>query len=110
MPIGNSPNSLSSHVMKIAPPFLYAFDARIFGISVDSHVSPFLIASSVGQPKESCMSLHRFGVMNAYCGAAPPARSVASWVYGTTCWMHVGLVVDGGVPAMAAKERIGVGV
>src|SRR3954452_7330843 len=63
IPIGKSPPSLSSQVIRSTPLAWYADDARIFGTSVLSQVSPLLTESVVAQPVELCMSLHRFGVM-----------------------------------------------
>jgi len=49
---------------------------NIFGTSAFSQLSPVVI-------EQSCMSLHRLGVMKEKLGATPPARSVDSCVYGT---------------------------
>jgi hypothetical protein len=66
--------SSSSHVT-ISSDFwrVNAVLPNILGTSVFSQLSPVVI-------EQSCMSLHRFGVMNAKLGAVPAARSVASCV------------------------------
>ncbi|HVD47475.1 MAG TPA: hypothetical protein VNG70_09355 [Candidatus Limnocylindria bacterium] len=46
---------------------------KSFGTSAFSQLSPVPI-------EQSCVSLHKFGVMKAKFGAAPAARSVDSWV------------------------------
>ena len=79
-PMGTSPPSLSSQVMKSAPPFRYALEPRICGTACESQVSPFLIASELWQPELSCMSLQMLGVMKLYCGTAPVSRSWVSSV------------------------------
>src|SRR5215831_271210 len=68
----------SSQVMKTAVlPLVYAELFRIVGRLLDSHVSPWLMVPS-------CMSSMRFGVTNENAGSVLFARSVASWVYGTS--------------------------
>src|SRR5437868_3105211 len=67
----------SSHVMNSTPPFLNAEEARIPGTTLASQVSPVAI-------EQSCMSLHILGVIQAKLGTVPAAKSVLSWVKGTT--------------------------
>src|SRR5436309_2352877 len=68
--------SSSSQVMNTAvDPDWYAELFRIFGSSPDSHWSPVLT-------EQSCMSLHRFGVMNVnldeMSGVEPSGTSCAA--------------------------------
>src|SRR5579859_7099938 len=108
MPMGNSPFSLSSQVMKTAPPYLYTGEFRIGGRLVESQVSPFLTESPVAQPVELCMSSHRFGVMKLYRATVPAARSPASCVYGRMLALQSGVpAADGGFPEMSSKNTIG---
>src|SRR5258708_29557914 len=103
--MGNSPPSLSSHVMKIAPPLVYDEEAFIAGTFAFSQSSPCLIASPA---QVSCMSLQRFGVRKLYWATVPAARSPASFVNGFMCAAQYALVALGGLPTTSSKKTIGV--
>src|SRR5258708_543793 len=62
-------------------PLWYSGLFRIVGRLAASHVSPSAMVPS-------CMSSIRLGVMNENAGRALPARSAASWVYGTSRVAH----------------------
>ena len=61
--MGRSPPSLSSQVMKSAPPLRYCAEARMAGTLAESQLSPLATASLEAHPLELCMSLHMSGVM-----------------------------------------------
>ena len=76
--------SPSSQVRKMAPPCWYASEARIFGTSAASQLSPCRIESLAGAHL-SCMSLHRSGLMSEKLGSdVVVARSALNRLKGTS--------------------------
>src|SRR5579859_4529095 len=86
----------SSQMMKTAL-FANTDEPVIAGRLFFSQVSPPAMLSVMTwtqlfwKPRSPCMSSHRFGVMKLYLATAGglAARSVASWVNGTTLLVHV---------------------
>src|SRR5205814_9506156 len=81
IPMGPSPVSASSQVMKSTPLWVYACEARILGTSVDNQTSPCFTLSFKGA-RELCMLLQTFGVMKLYRATVLLLRSVVNSEYG----------------------------
>src|SRR5580704_11155753 len=87
MPIGPSALSASSQVMNTTPPSRYAWEFRMSGRYLASHVSPCATLLRSGL-QLSCISLQTFGVMKLYRATELLARSLLSSSNGRMCSMQ----------------------